>query len=271
KKIDEYHDAAPGPVDPAAYKKFLTDIGYLADEPEPFSITTSGVDDEITETPGPQLVVPVLNARFALNAANARRASLYAALYGTNAISEEGGDEKGTSYNKVRGDKVIAWARGFLDDVLPLAQGSHADAVKYAVDGENLQVTLEGGATTGLQDPSAFVGYSGDKAAPTGVLLRNNGLHLEIQVDAEDPIGKTDAAGVKDVYMESAITTIMDCEDSVAAVDAEDKVLGYRNWLGLNTGRLTEEVAKGGKTFTRTLNPDRTFTTPDGGELALHC
>jgi len=270
KKIDEYHDAAPGPVDPAAYKKFLTDIGYLADEPEPFSITTSGVDDEITETPGPQLVVPVLNARFALNAANARWGSLYDALYGTNAISEEGGAEKGTSYNKVRGDKVIAWARGFLDDVLPLAQGSHADAVKYAVDGENLQVTLEGGATTGLQDPSAFVGYSGDKAAPTGVLLRNNGLHLEIQVDAEDPIGKTDAAGVKDVYMESAITTIMDFEDSVAAVDAEDKVLGYRNWLGLNTGRLTEEVAKGGKTFTRTLNPDRTFTTPDGGELALH-
>ncbi|WP_182357370.1 malate synthase G [Tomitella gaofuii] len=270
KKIDEYHDAAPGPVDPAAYKKFLTDIGYLVDEPAQFSITTADVDTEVTETPGPQLVVPVLNARFALNAANARWGSLYDALYGTNAIPEDGGAEKGSGYNKVRGDKVIAWARGFLDDVLPLAEGSHADAVTYAVDGESVQVTLAGGATTGLQDPGAFVGYSGDASAPTGILLRNNGLHLEIQIDPADPIGSTDAAGVKDICMESAVTTIMDFEDSVAAVDAEDKVLGYRNWLGLNTGTLTEQVTKGGKTFERTLNPDRTFTSPGGGELTLH-
>ncbi|MDN5759654.1 MAG: malate synthase G, partial [Tomitella sp.] len=270
RRIDEYHDAAPGPVDPAAYKKFLTDIGYLAPDPGEFSATTENVDTEVTRTAGPQLVVPLLNARFSLNAANARWGSLYDALYGTNAISEEGGAEKGTSYNKVRGDKVIAWARSFLDDVLPLAEGSHADATKYAIGSDQLQVTLAGGATTGLQDAAAFVGYRGDKTAPTAVLLRNNGLHLEIQVDADDPIGSTDAAGVKDVFMESAVTTIMDFEDSVAAVDAEDKTLGYRNWLGLNTGSLSEEIAKGGETFTRRLNPDRTYTTPDGGELTVH-
>ncbi len=271
RRIDEYHDAAPGPVDPAAYKKFLTDIGYLVDEPAPFSVTTAGVDTEITEMAGPQLVVPMLNARFALNAANARWGSLYDALYGTNAIPEDGGAEKGPGYNKVRGDRVIAWARGFLDDVVPLASGSHADATAYTVDGDgNLQVQLGDGFSAGLARPEVFVGYRGETSAPSAVLLRNNGLHLEIQIDRDSPIGSTDKAGVKDVFMESAVTTIMDFEDSVAAVDAEDKTLGYRNWLGLNAGTLTEEVTKDGKTFTRALNPDRTYTTPGGGELTLH-
>ncbi|GGG10893.1 malate synthase G [Rhodococcoides trifolii] len=270
-KLDAWHSEHPGTgYDRAEYKAFLKEIGYLEDEPADFHITTDGVDTEITTTAGPQLVVPVLNARFAINASNARWGSLYDALYGTDAISEEDGAEKGTSYNKVRGDKVIAFARKFLDDTAPLASGSHVDATKYAVDGDALAVTLSSGETVGLADPALLLGYTGEPSAPTGILFVQNGLHFEIQIDAESPIGKTDAAGVKDVVLESAVTAIMDFEDSVAAVDADDKVLGYHNWLGLMRGDLTEEVSKGGKTFTRTMNPDRVYTALDGSELSLH-
>lgn len=269
-KIDEYHRANPGKVDFNTYKKFLTEIGYLVDAPGDFQITTSGVDREISETAGPQLVVPILNARFALNASNARWGSLYDALYGTDAISEDGGAEKGSSYNKVRGDKVIAFAKDFLDKAVPLASGSYADVTGFTVEGDQLVITLANGSTASLQDADVFVGYAGEVSKPSGILLRHNGLHLEIQIDADSPIGKTDPAGIKDVLVESAVTTIMDLEDSVAAVDAEDKVLGYSNWLGLNKGDLAEEVTKGGKTFTRTLNPDRQYTAKDGSELTLH-
>ncbi|WP_072801726.1 malate synthase G [Rhodococcoides yunnanense] len=270
-KLDAWHGEHAGPnYDKTAYKSFLKDIGYLLDEPADFSITTSGVDTEITSTAGPQLVVPVLNARFAINASNARWGSLYDALYGTDAISEDGGAEKGTSYNKVRGDKVIAFARGFLDEAAPLTSGSHVGTTKYVVDAASLTVTLADGSTAGLADPAQLLGYQGAPDAPSAILLRHNGLHFEIQIDPQSPIGKTDAAGVKDVLLESAVTTIMDFEDSVAAVDADDKVLGYRNWLGLMRGDLTEDVSKGGKTFTRTLNQDRVYTGAGGGELTLH-
>ncbi|AHC25961.1 MULTISPECIES: malate synthase G [Mycobacteriaceae] len=263
-QIDRWHRARViGPFDAAEYKQFLTDIGYLAPEPPDFTVTTSGVDTEITSTAGPQLVVPILNARFALNAANARWGSLYDALYGTDVISDEGGAEAGTSYNKVRGDKVIAYARNFLDEAVPLAEGSWADITEVKIE--------DGQLVPSLADPSAFVGYTGELgAASWSVLLKHNGLHIEILIDPSSPIGSTDKAGIKDVVLESAITTIMDFEDSVAAVDAEDKVLGYRNWLGLNRGDLSEEVSKGGKSFNRVLNPNREFTTPDGsGELSL--
>lgn len=270
-QIDTWHRDRKGqPHDAAAYKAFLQDIGYLVPEPADFQVTTGGVDAEIATTAGPQLVVPVLNARFALNASNARWGSLYDALYGTDAISEEGGAEKGTGYNKVRGDKVIAWARNFLDTAAALATGSHADSTRYFVDGKELKVELGDGTVTTLAQPEKFVGYLGEKDAPTSVLLRNHGLHVEIQIDPESPIGKTDAAGVKDVVLESAITTIMDFEDSVAAVDADDKVIGYRNWLGLNRGDLAEEISKGGKSFTRALNADRVYVAPDGSDLTLH-
>ncbi len=271
-QIDKWHRAhVLEPVDPEAYKQFLTDIGYLLPEPADFTVTTSGVDDEITSTAGPQLVVPILNARFALNAANARWGSLYDALYGTDVISEEDGAEKGTGYNQVRGDKVIAYARNFLDEAVPLAAGSWADAKGLKIDDGQLVVSYGDDLSTGLATPEQFVGYTGELGQPQwSVLLANHGLHIEILIDPESPIGSTDAAGIKDVVLESAITTIMDFEDSVAAVDADDKVLGYRNWLGLNKGDLAEEVSKGGKTFTSVLNPDRTFTTPDGeGELTL--
>ena len=268
-QIDKWHrHRVIEPLDPEAYRQFLTEIGYLQPEPDDFTITTSGVDDEITTTAGPQLVVPVLNARFALNAANARWGSLYDALYGTDVIPETDGAEKGSSYNKVRGDKVIAYARKFLDDSVPLASGSYSDATGFTVQDGQL-VVARSGKSTGLADPGKFAGYTGAAESPTSVLLANHGLHIEILIDPESPIGKTDAAGVKDVILESAITTIMDFEDSVTAVDADDKVLGYRNWLGLNKGDLAEEVAKGGKTFTRVLNADRTYTKPDGGELTL--
>ncbi|OBA82827.1 malate synthase G [Mycobacterium sp. 1164966.3] len=269
-QIDKWHrHRVIEPIDQQAYREFLTEIGYLQPEPDDFTITTSGVDDEITTTAGPQLVVPVLNARFALNAANARWGSLYDALYGTDVIPESGGAEKGTSYNKVRGDKVIAYARKFLDGAVPLASGSWADATELRIDDGQLQVAI-GAEATGLASPEQFAGYSGELGSPNwSVLLVNHGLHIEIQVDPESAVGKTDAAGIKDVILESAVTTIMDFEDSVTAVDADDKVLGYRNWLGLNKGDLAENVLKDGKTFTRVLNEDRTYTTPDGGELTL--
>jgi len=269
--IDDWHRSHPAPFDAAEYRSFLTELGYLLPQPESVEVTTENVDAEIAEVPGPQLVVPILNARFALNAANARWGSLYDALYGTDAISEEGGAEKGSSYNRVRGDKVIAWARELLDDAAPLATGSHVGSTGYAVVDGALQVTLADGSTTGLADPAQFVGYLGPESAPTDVLLRNHGLHVDIQIDPSSPIGETDSAGVKDVVLESAVTTIMDFEDSVAAVDADDKVLGYANWLGLMRGDLSEQMTKGDKTFTRVLSDDRWFTTPDGsGELRLH-
>ncbi|EGD53548.1 malate synthase G [Gordonia neofelifaecis] len=269
-KIDAWH-RDHDTVDFAEYKAFLSEIGYLVPVPEDFEITTENVDDEIANIPGPQLVVPILNARFALNASNARWGSLYDALYGTDAIPETDGAEKGRSYNKVRGDKVIAFAKAFLDKAVPLEQCSHADVTSYTVVDGDVVAVFGDGQTTALADPTAFAGYTGDAAAPTGILLRHNGLHLEIQIDAASPIGSTDAAGVKDVAVESAVTTIMDFEDSVAAVDAEDKVLGYHNWLGLNKGDLAEEVSKGGKTFTRRLNENRTYTSPDGsGQVELH-
>jgi len=273
-QIDKWHrHRVIEPLDAQAYRQFLTEIGYLQPEPDDFTITTSGVDDEITKTAGPQLVVPVLNARFALNAANARWGSLYDALYGTDVIPESDGLEKeakGSGYNKVRGDKVIAYARNFLDQAVPLASGSWADATGLSIIDSRLQVATAAGAT-GLASPEKFVGYSGELGSPHwSVLLANHGLHIEILIDPESPVGKTDVAGVKDVVLESAITTIMDFEDSVAAVDADDKVLGYRNWLGLNRGDLSEEVTKDGKSFFRVLNPDRTYSSPDGaGQFTL--
>ncbi|MFT4396990.1 malate synthase G [Gordonia lacunae] len=275
-KLDTWHrdhkdaDLTPGTGDFDEYKSFLTEIDYLAEVPADFQITTSNVDREIADTAGPQLVVPILNARFALNASNARWGSLYDALYGTDAIPETDGAEKGSSYNKVRGDKVIAYAKDFLDQAVPLEQCSYTDVRSFAVVDNALQVALDGEKTSTLADPTAFVGYRGQADSPTSILLRNNGLHLDIEIDPSSPIGSTDPAGIKDLVVESAITTIMDFEDSVAAVDAEDKVIGYRNWLGLNKGDLAEEVSKGGKTFTRVLNGNREYTAPDGTTFDLH-
>ena len=268
-QIDKWHrQRVIAPLDMDAYRQFLTEIGYLQPEPDDFTITTSGVDDEITTIAGPQLVVPVLNARFALNAANARWGSLYDALYGTDAISEKDGAERGSGYNKVRGDKVIAYARKFLDGAVPLSSGSYANATGFKVEDGQLLVALPE-ESTGLADPSQFAGYTGEAESPTSLLLVNHGLHVEILIDPDSPIGKTDRAGVKDVILESAITAIMDFEDSVSAVDADDKVLGYRNWLGLNKGDLAAGVDKDGDTFTRVLNQDRNYTAPDGSELTL--
>lgn len=270
-KIDAWHQSKAGQAhDAVAYKTFLEEIGYLLPEVADFQATTQNVDEEIARMAGPQLVVPVMNARFALNASNARWGSLYDALYGTDAISEADGAEKGKGYNKVRGDKVIAFARAFLDEAAPLAAGSHVDSTGYKLIDGKLVISLKGGSNSGLQDDAQLIGYHGDAAAPTAVLLKHNGLHFEIQIDANSPIGQTDAAGVKDVLMEAALTTIMDCEDSIAAVDADDKVVVYRNWLGLMKGDLAEEVSKGGETFTRTMNPDRVYTAPDGSEVKLH-
>ena len=270
-RIDTWHQTHAGQAhDPVAYKAFLQDIGYLLPEAADFQASTQNVDDEIARMAGPQLVVPVMNARFALNASNARWGSLYDALYGTDAISEADGAEKGQGYNKVRGDKVIAFARAFLDEAAPLSAGSHVDSTGYKIVDGTLIVSLKGGSNSGLRDDAQLIGFQGPAAEPIAILLKHNGLHFEIQIDASTPVGQTDAAGVKDVLMEAALTTIMDCEDSVAAVDADDKVVIYRNWLGLMKGDLAEEVAKGGKTFTRTMNADRVYTGVDGQDVTLH-
>lgn len=270
-RIDAWHQSRAGQAhDAVAYKAFLQDIGYLLPEAADFQASTQNVDEEIAHMAGPQLVVPVMNARFALNASNARWGSLYDALYGTDAISEADGAEKGKGYNKVRGDKVIAFARAFLDESAPLTAGSHVDSVSYKIVGGKLVVGLKGGSNSGLRNDAQLIGYQGDAAAPTAILLKHNGLHFEIQIDATSPVGQTDAAGVKDLLMEAALTTIMDCEDSVAAVDADDKVVIYRNWLGLMKGDLAEEVSKGGKSFTRTMNADREYTGVNGEPVKLH-
>jgi len=269
-ELDAWHKAHPGPIaDMPAYRAFLEKIGYLLPQPAGVKATTANVDAELAQQAGPQLVVPILNARYALNAANARWGSLYDALYGTDAIPETGGAEKGSGYNPVRGAKVIEFARNVLDQAAPLANGSHKQATGYSVKNGQLVVALQG-SSTGLADPSQFVGYQGDAAAPSSVLLKHNGIHLDIRIDRNTPIGKSDAAGVSDVVLEAALSTILDLEDSVAVVDAADKVVAYSNWLGIVQGTLTEEVAKGGKTFTRGLNPDREYTGADGQPLKLH-
>ncbi|EGT97362.1 malate synthase G [Acinetobacter baumannii] len=267
-KIDEWH--RNNKFELGAYKAFLTEIGYLLPEVEDFQITTENVDEEIALLAGPQLVVPVRNARYCLNAANARWGSLYDALYGFDVISEEGGAEKGKGYNPVRGAKVIEFAKNFLNEIFPLAQGSHADATKYAIEQNKLVVTLKDGTKTGLAHEAQFVGFNGEEANPSEVVLLSNGLHVIIEIDANSPIGQTDLAGVKDLTLEAAVTTIQDLEDSVAAVDAEEKVEGYRNWLGLMKGTLQESIEKNGKTIVRALNKDREIKNLIGGTTKLH-
>ena len=270
-EIDSWHKAHPGPIaDMPAYRAFLEKIGYLVPQPANVTVTTANVDAELAQQAGPQLVVPVLNARYALNAANARWGSLYDALYGTDAIPDTDGAEKGKGYNPVRGAKVIEFARNVLDQNAPLASGSHKEATGYRVEGGQLVVALASGST-GLKDPSQFVGYHGEASAPSSVLIQHNGLHIDIIIDRSTPTGKTDAAGISDLILEAALSTILDLEDSVAVVDADDKVLAYGNWLGIVKGTLTEEVSKGGKVFTRGLNPDRVYTAANGsGEVRLH-
>ncbi|NIR36344.1 MAG: malate synthase G [Actinobacteria bacterium] len=267
-RIDEWHRAHRDDHDHGAYTAFLREIGYLDDPPGDVAITTSGVDPEITSVAGPQLVVPLDNARYALNAANARWGSFYDALYGTDVISDEDGAEAGRGYNPVRGAKVIARARAFLDAHAPLATGSHADATGYRVVDGALEVAL-GDQSTGLAEPGRLVGHAGPADDPTSVLLRKHGLHLDIRIDRDDPIGRDDPAGIADIDLESAVSTIMDCEDSVAAVDADDKVVVYRNWLGLQLGTLTTTFEKGGETVDRRLEPDRAYTGADGKPLTL--
>ncbi len=269
-KIDAYHQTRKGQAFNAVeYKAFLQEIGYLLPEGPAFEAETMNVEPEIAQMAGPQLVVPVMNARFALNAVNARWGSLYYGLYGTTVISDEDGAEKGKGYNPVRGNKVIAFARDFLDQAAPLATGSHKDSTKYAIEDGKLLVSFADGSTTGLKEEEKLKGFNGDASAPTGILFQNHGLRFELQVDAQSPIGKTDPAGIKDILMEAALTTIMDCEDSVAAVDAEDKVVIYSNWLGLMQGNLEEQVTKGGKTFTRRMNADREYTGIDGNTFSV--
>jgi malate synthase len=271
-ELDAWHKSHPGPVrDLKAYRAFLEGIGYIVPATAATAVkaTTTNVDNEIAEQAGPQLVVPLSNLRYSLNAANARWGSLYDALYGTDAIPDTDGAEKQKAFNPKRGAKVIARARAFLDEAAPLANGSHVDATLYAIKDGQLEVTLKNG-TTGLKGPAQLVGLQGAANAPSAILLKHNGLHFEIQIDATDSIGKTDSAHVKDVLMEAAVSTIIDCEDSVAAVDAADKVQLYRNWMGLMKGDLAEQVTKNGKTFTRRLNPDREYETPDGSTLKLH-
>lgn len=267
-QINAWHQENPD-GDFSEYKSFLTRIGYLEDKTEDFLIGTEGVDSEIAYQAGPQLVVPVNNARYAINAANARWGSLYDALYGTDAISEENGASLTSSYNPIRGEKVIAFAKNFLDEVVPLVQSSHAEVVQYSLENGKLVAQLNDGSLTELQKEEKFVGYQGEEESPDAVLFKNNGLHFEVQIDRTDSIGKTDDAGVKDILMEAALTTIMDCEDSVAAVDAEDKVDVYRNWLGLMKGDLTSTFKKGSQNMTRRLNPDRTYVSPDKKKISL--
>jgi len=267
-QINAWHQENPD-GDFSEYKSFLTRIGYLEDKTEDFLIGTEGVDSEIAYQAGPQLVVPVNNARYAINAANARWGSLYDALYGTDAISEENGASRTSSYNPIRGEKVIAFAKNFLDEVVPLVQSSHAEVVQYSLENGKLVAQLNDGSLTELQKEEKFVGYQGEEESPDAVLFKNNGLHFEVQIDRTDSIGKTDDAGVKDILMEAALTTIMDCEDSVAAVDAEDKVDVYRNWLGLMKGDLTSTFKKGSQNMTRRLNPDRTYVSPDKKKISL--
>jgi malate synthase len=269
-QIDEWHEARRGkPVDRAEYESFLRGIGYLENEGADFSITTPEVDPEVAMLAGPQLVVPLSNARFALNAANARWGSLYDALYGTDAIDQSGDLAPGKNYNEKRGAAVIAFARSFLDEAAPLKSGSHKDAKFYAVKNGALAVTIANGSETGLAAPGQFAGYTGAAATPASVLLKHHGLHIEILFDRGSAIGKSDSAGISDVVLESALTTIQDCEDSIAAVDAADKVATYRNWLGLMKGTLTASFEKGGKTIERALHPDRIFTAPGGSALTL--
>ena len=267
-QIDTWHQTN-GAGGAKAYKAFLTDIGYLVPEGEDFQITTENAEPEIATQAGPQLVVPIMNARFALNAANARWGSLYDALYGTDVIAETDGAEKSGAYNPVRGDKVIAYGRGVLNDAAPLAASSHNAVIQYSVVNAQLQANLADGTTTTLTDPAQFVGYQGNAEKPDAILLCHNNLHIEIQIDRDHHIGKQDSAGVKDILMEAALTTIMDCEDSVAAVDAEDKAIAYRNWLGLMKGDLQESLEKGGKTLVRKMNPDREYTAADGTAMTL--
>jgi malate synthase len=270
-QLDKWHKSNPGPVtDMPAYIAFLDSIGYLQPVPGTVQATTNKVDIEVSHQAGPQLVVPAANARYALNAANARWGSLYDALYGTDAISSANGAEIKAGYNPLRGAKVIAFARALLDQAVPLSNGSHIDATAYAIDSGKLLITLANGSQTELVQPEKYIGYQGDPKNPTAILVKNHDLHIEIQIDAASPIGATDPAGIKDLVLEAALSTIIDCEDSVAAVDAEDKIVIYRNWLGLMKGDLTEELVKGGKTITRRLNADREYTTADGNALKLH-
>ena len=269
-ELDTWHKAHPGPIlDMKAYRAFLEGIGYIVPSDPEAQARTQNVDAELATQAGPQLVVPILNARYALNAANARWGSLYDALYGTDAIPEADGADKGPGFNPVRGDKVVAFARQFLDQAAPLASGSHANATGYAVEGGKLVVNTAGGST-GLKDAAQFVGFQGDAANPSSILLKHNGIHIDIRIDRSHNIGSTDAAGVADVVLESALSTILDLEDSVAAVDAEDKVVGYRNWLGILRGTLTESFDKGGRTMTRGLNADRAYTGANGQPVSLH-
>ncbi|MEL0178118.1 MAG: malate synthase G [Deltaproteobacteria bacterium] len=269
-QIDDWHLNRMGkPHDPQAYQEFLRSIDYLVPEGPDFKITTTGVDPEISQIPGPQLVVPVSNARYALNAANARWGSLLDAAYGTDVIPETEGAERGISYNPRRGEKVFEFVHGVLDASAPLAEGSFSRITGFSVDQGRLRMTLEGGHETGLQNPEQFAGFNGSPENPDSILLKKNGLHLEIQLDRNHPVGKDHPAGICDILLESAVTTIQDCEDSVAAVDASDKVHVYRNWLGLMKGDLSAKLDKGGKMITRTLNPDRKYKTPEGSEMVL--
>ncbi len=270
-ELDAWHRAHPGPIrEPRAYRAFLQKIGYLVPAPKRVKIRTANVDDELARQAGPQLVVPVTNARYALNAANARWGSLYDALYGTDALPEDGGATRGPGYNAVRGAKVIEYCRHVLDRTAPLKQGSHIHSTAYRVVNGKLAVTLKSGKTTPLAKPAQFLGHQGDAAAPSGILFVHNGLHLDLRIDKTHPIGRGDAAGVSDLVIESAVSTILDLEDSVAVVDADDKVQAYGNWLGILKGTLTERMNKGGKSFVRSLNADRVYARPQGGELALH-
>jgi malate synthase len=267
--LDQWHRANPGPIkDMPAYRQYLKEIGYIDEVPANTIATTQNVDDELALQAGPQLVVPVLNARYALNAANARWGSLYDALYGTDVLSEEDGATKGKAFNPVRGAKVVAYARQFLDQAAPLLKASYSDVVAYTVVGNKLAVKLKDGSTTGLVDEKQFVGYQGETSVPSSILLRNNGIHIDIEIDKSKTIGANDVAGVNDVVLEAALSTILDLEDSVAVVDADDKVLAYENWLGILKGTLVEEVSKGGKTFTRRLNPDRRYKAGIGAVKA---